>query len=403
MNFDDTPDEAAFRATARAWLAAHKFDYRSFQGDDGVFQAARKWQAIKFDAGWGCLHWPKAYGGKAATTIENVIFGQEEEAAGMSLLTVINTITIGMAAATIMHCGTEAQKARHLQRIARGEEIWCQLFSEPAAGSDLAGIRTRAVRDGDDWVINGQKMWTTYAQYSDWAILIARSDPTVPKHKGLTYFLLDMKSPGVLVRPIKQASGGSDFNEVFFEDVRIPDSCRVGNVGDGWRVAITTLMNERAAVTSIFPTNFDEAWALANKTPLHDGMAIDDSAVRGMLADWYVWGRGLQNFGLRMRSLASQGKTPGPEASVAKLMLGAQRQNRLAELLDMLDMGGAAAAGTQPYGLHFAFFRVIGNRLEGGTDEVLRNIIAERVLGLPPEPRVDKDTPFNRIPTALSS
>ena len=399
MNFDDTPHEARFRAEARTWLAAHRFDYRGFRGEHGLFDAVRRWQQIKFDGGWGCLHWPREYGGRAAAAIENVIFGQEEEAAGMSLLSTVNTITIGMAAATIMHCGTEAQKTRHLRRIARGEEIWCQLFSEPAAGSDLAGIRTRAVRDGDHWVVNGQKVWTTYAQYADWAILIARSDPTVPKHKGLTYFLLDMKTPGVQVRPIRQASGGSDFNEVFFDDVRIPDACRVGNEGDGWRVAINTLMNERAAITSIFPTNFDDAWALARRTPMHDGMAMDDASVRALLADWHVWGRGLQNFGLRMRSALSQGKTPGPESSVAKLMLGGRRQALLSELLDVLDIGAAAEASGQPFGLQFAFLRVIGNRLEGGTDEVLRNIIAERVLGLPPEPRVDKDTPFNRIPS----
>jgi len=320
------------------------------------------------------------------------------------VLSIINLITLGMAAATIMERGTEAQKARHLPRIARGEEIWCQLFSEPAAGSDLAGIRTRAVRDGDDWVINGQKVWTSFAQFSDWGILVTRSDPTVPKHKGLTYFLLDMKSPGVSVRPIKQASGGSDFNEVFFENVRIPDSCRVGNVGDGWRVAITTLMNERAAISGAFPTGFDDVWKLARQTPMHDGMAIENAAVRSLLADWYVWGRGLNNFGLRIRSLMSQGKTPGPEASVGKLMMGARRQLFLSEALDLLDVGGGATVSSQSYGsLHFAFLRVIGNRLEGGTDEVLRNIVAERVLGLPAEPRVDKDTPFNKIPTALST
>lgn len=405
MNFDDTPDEAKFRAEACAWLAANKFDFRTnMKNDTNMFATVRKWHAIKQAAGWGCLHWPKEYGGRGATAMQSVIFGQEETAAGMSILSVVNTITIGMAAATIMHCGTEDQKVKHLQRIACGEEIWCQLFSEPAAGSDLAGIRTRAVRDGDDWVISGQKVWTSYAQYSDWGILIARSDPTVPKHKGLTYFLLDMKTPGVDIRPIKQASGGSDFNEVFLNDVRIPDANRVGNVGDGWRVAINTLMNERAAVGGIFSTDFDKVWSLAKKTPLHDDMAIEDGAVRSLLADWYVWDQGLRNFGFRQRSLLSQGTTPGPGASVSKLMLGERRQSYLSEALDLLDIGGAAlsAGGAGSAGLHYAFLRVIGNRLEGGTDEVLRNIIAERVLGLPVEPRVDKDTPFNRIPTSLT-
>ncbi|MBX9729771.1 MAG: acyl-CoA dehydrogenase family protein [Sphingomonas sp.] len=401
MNFDDTPEEAAYRAKARAWIAANKFDFRNFPRVRDGFDTIREWQRIKQAAGWGCLHWPKQYGGQDATPIQNVIFSQEEEAAGISMLSVANSITIGMAAATIIHCGTQAQKDRHLMRIARGEEIWCQLFSEPVAGSDLAGIKTRAVRDGDDWIVNGQKVWTSYAHFADWAILVTRSDPTVPKHKGLTYFLLDMKSPGVEVRPIKQASGGSDFNEVFFDNVRIPDANRVGDEGDGWRVALTTLMNERAAISSVFPTNFDDVWRIARETPRGDGMAIDDGAVRSLLADWYVWHRGLKNFSLRLQSAISQGKTPGPEASAGKLMLAAQRQQYLSDMLDLLDMGGGALASGQDMGLHFAFLRVIGNRIEGGSDEVLRNIIGERVLGLPPEPRVDKGMAFSAIPTAL--
>lgn len=224
MNFDDTPDEKEFRDRARLWLNTHKFDLTNLQDDAHSFAMVRRWQASKFADGWGCLHWPKEFGGQDASTIQNVIFSQEEDAVGMGLLSVANSITIGMAATTIMQCCSTAQKLRHLPKIARGEEIWCQLFSEPAAGSDLAGIQTRAVRDGDDWVVNGQKVWCTFAQHADWGILIARTDPTVPKHKGLSYFLVDMKLPGVVVRPIKQVSGGSDFNEVFFENVRIPDA-----------------------------------------------------------------------------------------------------------------------------------------------------------------------------------
>jgi alkylation response protein AidB-like acyl-CoA dehydrogenase len=398
MNFDDTPEQAKFRAEARAWIAANRIEFASVAG--GGFAAIREWQRIKQKGGWGCLHWPKKYGGREATAIQSVIFSQEEEAAGVSILSVANMITIGMAAATIIHCGSDAQKDKHLPRIASGEEIWCQLFSEPVAGSDLAGIKTRAVRDGDEWVITGQKVWTSYAQYADWAILVTRSDPTVPKHKGLTYFLLDMKSPGVEVRPIKQASGGSDFNEVFLDGVRVADSNRVGDVGDGWRVALTTLMNERAAVASVFPTNFDDIWEIAKKTPLGEGLAIEDGAVRALLADWYVWHRGLKNFSMRLQSALSQGKTPGPEASSGKLLLGAQRQAFLSEAVDLLDIGGAALASGKDMGLHFAFLRVIGNRIEGGSDEVLRNIIGERVLGLPSEPRVDKDTPFDQVPAS---
>ncbi len=398
MNFDDTPEEARFRAAARAWITANRIDFKSYKGERGGFELVRRWQALKQAAGWGCLHWPVEYGGRGAGAIETMIFSQEEERAGMAILSIANSITIGMAAATIMHCGDARQKERHLPRIARGEEIWCQLFSEPAAGSDLAGVKTRARRDGADWIVNGQKVWTSYAQFADWAILITRSDPQVAKHKGLTYFLLDMTSPGITVRPIRQAAGASDFNEVFLEDVRIPDANRVGAPGDGWRVAVTTLMNERSAISGIMPTNFDEAWAIARATPFEEGVALEHGAVRALLADWYVWHRGLKTYSLRLQSAISQGRTPGPEASVGKLMLAGRRQSFLSESVDLLDAAGGALEAGEPGGLHAAFLRVIGNRIEGGSDEILRNIIGERVLGLPAEPRVDKDLAFAQIP-----
>jgi hypothetical protein len=401
MNFDDTPEEARYRAAAREWIAANAFDYREAWARKEGFSAIRKWQRLKYEGGWGCLHWPKQYGGQEATPIQNLIFAQEEEAAGIGILSVANSITLGMAAATIMHCGTQEQKDRHLTRIASGEEIWCQLFSEPVAGSDLAGIRTKAVRDGDEWVITGQKVWTSYAQYADWAILVTRSDPEVPKHRGMTYFLIDMKSPGVEVRPILQASGGSDFNEVFLNDVRVPDSNRVGDVGEGWSVALNTLMNERAAIAAVFPTKFEDIWRIAHETPLGEGLAIHDGGVRRTIADWYVWHRGLKALSLRLQSALSQGKQPGPEASAGKLLLGAQRQRFLDDALDLLDLGGATLSATREAQLHFAYLRVIGNRLEGGTDEILRNIIGERVLGLPPEPRVDKTLPYSQVPAGV--
>ncbi len=398
MNFDDTPAEAEYRQRARAWIEGNTFDFRGEFVSGKNFDPIRKWQRIKHDGGWGCLHWPREYGGQEASQIENLIFSQEEARAGIGILSVANSITLGMAAATIMHCGTQEQKDAHLEKIARGEKIWCQLFSEPVAGSDLAGIKTRAERDGDDWIVNGQKVWTSYAQFADWAILVTRSDPNVPKHKGLTYFLLDMKSPGVEVRPILQASGGSDFNEVFLNDVRIPDANRVGEVGEGWGVALTTLMNERAAIASVFPTNFDDIWSLTHEVELSNGPAIQDGAVRSMLADWYVWHKGMDALSLRLQSALSQGREPGPEASAGKLLLGARRQQYLEHAFDLLDIGGAATSAYDDGALQFAYLRVIGNRLEGGTDEILRNILGERVLGLPPEPRVDKATPFNEIP-----
>ena len=399
MNFDDTPSEAEFRARARAWINQNKFPIET-DGDRDDFEPVRRWQAMKQAAGWGALSWPKEYGGAGATDIEATIFAQEEQKAGMNMLSVALTITLGMAAATIMARGTPEQKAKHLERIARGEEVWCQLFSEPIAGSDLAGIKTKAERDGDDWIITGQKVWTSLAHHSDWAILLTRSDPNVPKHKGLTYFLLDMRSPGVEIRPIRQASGESEFNEVFFDGVRLPDSNRVGAPGEGWSVAMTTLMSERMVIANVLTTNFDEMWDLASETMLEEHMALEAGGIRRLMADWHVWSQGLKNFSLRLQSDLSQGKTPGPEASVSKVALAAQRQRYLAEALDLMDIGGNAASARAEQGWHFDFLRVIGNRLEGGTDEILRNVIAERVLGLPAEPRVDKGVPFNEVPTS---
>ncbi|MDO9223626.1 MAG: acyl-CoA dehydrogenase family protein, partial [Caulobacter sp.] len=270
MNFDDTPEEAAFRATARAWIDANApkdleaelkmggFASNGLKSVDPM-AAAKAWQKKKKDAGWACLHWPKEYGGRGATPIERVIWGQEEGVYGA--LSGLFIIGHGMCGPTVMAWADEATKERLLPPLASGEHIWCQLFSEPAGGSDLAGLRTAAVpaTDGSsDWIINGQKIWTSGAQHSDYGIVITRTDPTVPKHKGLTMFWLDMKSPGIDIRPIKQANGQSGFNEVYFTDVRIPDSQRLGAVGQGWSVSLTTLMNERLSIGSGMPTGFPE-------------------------------------------------------------------------------------------------------------------------------------------------
>ncbi|MCB1741386.1 MAG: acyl-CoA dehydrogenase family protein, partial [Gammaproteobacteria bacterium] len=245
MDFEDTKEEAAFRAEARAWLAANAPKKEELAGMDEI-AAAKLWQKRKYDAGWACIRWPKEYGGRGGNAIEQVIWNQEESK--YDVPQGVFSIGQGMAAPTMMTYATEEQKLRFLPKLASGEEIWCQLFSEPAGGSDLAALRTKSEKVGDEWVINGQKIWTSGAHYSDWAILVTRSDPNVPKHMGLTYFFLSMKSPGVTVKPIKQISGGSHFNEVYFTDVRIPDSQRLGAVGQGWQVAITTLMNERASI-----------------------------------------------------------------------------------------------------------------------------------------------------------
>ena len=254
MNFDDTPQEAEFRAKARAFLDQHlkRLSPDAAAGDEfenetkDDIKRAKEWQAKKFDAGWAVLTWPKEYGGQGLGRLENVIFNQEE--AKYHVPPNIYGIGHGMLGPTIMAHGTQAQKDRFIKEMARGQVVWCQLFSEPAAGSDLAGLRTTAVRDGNDWIINGSKIWSTGAHFSDWGMIVTRHDPNVPKHDGLTYFILDMHSPGVEVRQIKQINGGSGFNEVFFTNVRVPDSQRLGGIGEGWKVAITTLMNERVSI-----------------------------------------------------------------------------------------------------------------------------------------------------------
>lgn len=401
MNFDDDPKSASLRAKARAWIAENRFDW-VFDDDAVLFQAAKRWQAKKFKDGWGCLSWPAAFGGRDSSQAEELIVMQEENAAGMGPLRDMMIINTKITGLTLMACASPEQQQQHLPRIASGEESWCQLFSEPGAGSDLAGISTRAVRQGDKWVINGQKVWTSLAHEADWGLLVTRTDPGQPKHKGMTYFIVDMKTPGIDVRPIRQATGECEFNEVYLTDVSIPDANRLGEVGDGWRVAMATLSNERAALAGTAATDFDKAWALANSTPLDDGMAIDNASVRSLLAQWYVWSAGLNNFNLRLQSGISQGKLPGPEATVGKVMMGSRRQDYLSQLVDLLDMGGIAWDKNDAMRLHFNFFRVVANRLEGGTDEILRNIIGERVLGLPAEPRVDKEIPFNQLPGAKS-
>jgi acyl-CoA dehydrogenase len=301
-----------------------------------------------------------------------------------------------------MAFGNEDDKRRRLPKLASGEEIWCQLFSEPAGGSDVAGLRTRAERDGDDWIVNGQKIWTSGAHYADWGLLITRTDPNVPKHKGLTMFFLDMKSKGVEVKPIKQANGMQEFNEVYFTDVRIPDSQRLGNVGDGWNVSLTTLMNERMSIGSRLATGVPELFAFCNELMTDDGLAIDDPAVRSKLADWAVKASGLKYTAYRSLSALSRGERPGPENSIGKLVAGTMVQDIAAFAMDLQ---GAAGVITDPAAAEAAGrFQAMwlgspGMRIAGGTDEILRNIIAERVLGLPGDIRVDKDVPFNKIPT----
>jgi alkylation response protein AidB-like acyl-CoA dehydrogenase len=415
MNFDDTPAEATFRVEVRDWIQANaprelKADLESagfgsleMKGVDAM-GASKAWQKKKAEAGWACLHWPKEYGGRGATPIERVIWGQEE--GPYAALGGIFIIGHGMCGPTVMAFAAEEQKRRYLPPLAAGEEIWCQLFSEPAGGSDLAGLRTRAEKATDgsgDWIINGQKIWTSGAHYSDMAILVTRTDPTVPKHKGLTMFFLSMKTPGIEIRPIKQANGQSGFNEVYFTDVRIPDAQRLGAIGEGWKVSLTTLMNERLSIGSGMSTGFPELFELCCRIETENGLAVDDPAVRSKLATWAVRTTGLKYTGFRALSALSRGETPGPENSIGKLVAGPTMQEIAMFAEDLQAQAGVIsdpAIATANGRFQAMLLRSPATRVEGGTDEILRNIIAERVLGLPADIRVDKDVPFNQIPTS---
>jgi alkylation response protein AidB-like acyl-CoA dehydrogenase len=408
MDFDDTPQEAAFRAEVHAFLAAEAErkapgtteGYRTSQAAPGALERAKVWQAKKAAAGFAGITWPKEWGGRGGSMIEQVIYNQEE--AHYAVPRGFFEIGLGMCIPTICTWGTPEQRQRYTPPALCGEEIWCQLFSEPAGGSDLAGLRTRAERRGDEWIVNGQKIWTSGAHYSDWGILVARSDPALPKHKGLTFFVLSMKSPGIEIRPIKQMSGHSHFNEVFFTDVRIPDSHRLGPVGKGWEVALTTLMNERLSVGQAPGPDFAELFELARHVELEDGPAIKNSAVREKLADWYVKTQGLKYTRFRTMTRLSRGETPGPEASIGKLVSASKMQEIASYGMDLLGLAGIMTEEDKvPAKALFqqALLYAPGLRIAGGSDEILRNIIAERVLGLPPDIRVDKELPFNQLPT----
>ncbi|MFT4102471.1 MAG: acyl-CoA dehydrogenase [Burkholderiaceae bacterium] len=411
MNFDDTPEEAAFRTQAREWIQANAphelrgeleaagFGQPALRSGD-VLAAAKAWQKRKYEGGWACLHWPREYGGRGASPIERVIWQQEEGVYGK--LSSPFLIGQGMCGPTMMAHAAEPHKLAYLPPLASGEHVWCQLFSEPVAGSDLAGLRTRAERDGNDWVINGQKIWTSGAHYSDYGILLTRTDPEVAKHDGLTMFFIDMKSPGIEVRPIKQVNGQSGFNEVFFTDLRVPDHQRLGAVGSGWRVSLTTLMNERLSIGAGMPTGFPELLELCCTFDTGDGLAIDDPAVRSKLATWAVRTSGLRYTAYRSISALSKGQTPGPENSIGKLVAGQTLQEIAMFAMDLQGQAGIAMdpARVEAAGRFQAMLlRSPATRIEGGTDEILRNIIAERVLGLPADMRADRGMPFNKIPT----
>ncbi len=409
MDFNDTPQEADYRAKVRAWLEANapKNGKGTALGDEDDSQLAncKAWQKTKAAAGYAQIRWPKEWGGGGGTVIEGVIFSQEEARLGIHLGGPF-AIGLGMCIPTVMQFARDEDKNRFIGPAIRGDEIWCQLFSEPAGGSDVAAIRTRAIRDGDDWVINGQKIWTSGAHYADYGILLVRTDPDAVKHKGMTMFWIDMKAAGVECKPIHQMSGARGFNEVFFTDLRIPDTNRMGELNKGWDVSIFTLMNERASVGGGGGSAGGPAMSalhLAQKITDEDGTPFSqDRALREKIADWYVQSEGLRFTGMRSLTSLSRGEMPGPEQSITKLVYASAGQDLAATMVELQDQFGilndpeiAAAQGT----FQNQVMNAPGGRIAGGTDEILRNIIAERVLGMPGEIRVDKTVPFKDMPT----
>ena len=402
MNFNDSPQESIYRATVREWLANNAPRYTVSRRAPEVERLgiARAWQACKAAAGYARVSWPRDWGGTGGTTIQQMIFTEEEARYGVP--TGFFGIGLGMCIPTLMRFAGIATQQRFAGPALRGEQIWCQLFSEPGAGSDLAASRTRAVWQDDSWLVNGQKAWTTGAHYSDYGLLLARTDASVPKHTGLTMFWIDMKTPGVEVRPIHQMSGGSDFNEVYLTDARVPDSQRLGDVGAGWKVALVTLMNERVEGGKDRGPATEQILALARSIPRGTASVLEDPAFRQKLAMWYVQAEGLRFTRLRTLTALSRGQIPGPESSIGKLVAANRLQDLTNELIECQDQFGLiddAAHAAMGGSLHHDYLYAPGLRIAGGTDEILKNIIAERVLGLPGDIREDKGIAFKDLPT----
>jgi alkylation response protein AidB-like acyl-CoA dehydrogenase len=390
---DQQPVSAeSFRAELRAWLAAHLTDEfrekRTMTFPEKV-AVRRAWQKTLFEAGWIGIGWPKEYGGRGASLIEESIYN--EEMARARAPAPANVIGLNMAGPTILAVGTPEQKARYLPKILSGEELWCQGFSEPNAGSDVASLQTRAVRQGDHFVVNGQKVWTSYGYVADFCILLVRTDFDVPKHKGLSYLIVDMKSPGVSARPLVQMTGEAEFAELFFEDVKVPVENLVGKLNQGWMVALTTLMHERGTLSFSIIVTFEQRLQalieLCRSSTLHGEPALKDAQVRQRLARLYTDVKTFKLNTMRQVSSIGQGHLPGPEGSLLKLQWSELNQ-RLVELA--FDLQGpysslAPDAGDAPFEgrWQYEYLRARGNTIEAGTSEVQRNIVAERVLGLP--------------------
>src|ERR1700704_2094802 len=402
MDFDDTREEAAFRADVRQWLGAHaepkrgafetwQSRYPGREGWDGL-ERAKAFQSKKAEAGFAALHWPAEWGGRALPPIYQVIYSQEESR--FLVPRGYFEIGLGMCMPTLFAYATDEQKRRYAPAALRGDEVWCQLFSEPGAGSDLAGLRTRAVRDGEEWVVNGQKVWSSGAHHSELGILLARTDPDAPKHQGITCFVIDMRSPGIEVRPLRQINGVAHFNEVFLTDVRVPHATVVGDVNGGWGVAQTTLGAERVLIGGGGAVGFRDLVRLAG-----DFDRTGDPVLRQQLADAYIRFEILKYLGQRAQAARRNGAAVGAEASVLKLAVS--RHVALNSDLALALEGATAMLLHEhaPYGGFWQqqFLNQWGTRIGGGTEQGQRNVIGERVLGLPAEPRPDKRVPFREL------
>jgi alkylation response protein AidB-like acyl-CoA dehydrogenase len=375
--------ERAFGEELRAWLAEHPpAPEPSEGGEDAHYAWRRDWQRKLYDGGWAAPAWPAEYGGRGASLSESAIYFEELGRARVPLPA--NVLGLLLGGPTLMVWGSDRQKERHLAPILSAEEIWCQGFSEPDAGSDLASLKTRAVKDAGDWVVTGQKVWTSGAQYSKWCMLVARTDGDVPKHKGLTYFLMDMEQDAVQVRPLRQITGEAEFNELFIEEARIPEENVVGGVGNGWKVALTTLMNERAGLGFVLQVRLrqllDDTIALARERGLFDEPARPGgSLIADALADLHVRCESIRLLAWKGLTDIERYGQPGPEGSLVK-WLWSDTNQRLTQLAGEIVGPEALTAGTS---WSYELLRARGNTIEGGTTEVLKNIVAERVLGLP--------------------
>ena len=396
MDFTLTPEQEAFREDVRAWLKTNiprDWEARAMGSADvprpEAYDAMRVWQRKLYDAGFIGLTWPKEYGGRSLTFLEEMVL--HEEMALAKAPPILNILGVGMAGPTIVAYGTEEQKKRYPAKILSCEEIWCQGYSEPNAGSDLASLQTRAVKDGEYWVINGQKVWTSLAHIADFMMLLARTDPEAPRHKGITYFLLDMKLPGVTVKPLKQLTGDSEFNEVFFDNVRVHESQVLGGVNNGWTVGLTTLMYERLALGFGLQVRLrialDSLIELARKMDKHGRSVVKDPLMRQKIAQLWIDTECLKYMGARAITKLLKGEMPGPEASAGK-MGWVETHQKIQELAMEIEGPYSQILRGSDWAVdgglwQYTFLRSRANSIEGGTTEIQKNIIGERVLGLP--------------------